>query len=154
MYSKNLKTVAQLLMVVCLVVIAFVASCKKTEERNTFPITITSIDIWHDGASVYLSQAGETEDKDTIFIRLNGSIGPNECYELYNVLLYTQQNTKNKHIIEAEGIQNKPKAGSICVPNESILDHTLYIWFTEEAEIGEHIFYTKDMRELGRVNVR
>ena len=158
MYSKKLKTAAQLLIVVCLGVIAFVASCKKSEKDDIFPITIESIDIIHEGARVHLSPSEETADKDTVFIRLHGYIGPNQCCVLYrDPTLYTQPGTKNKHIIEAEGIQNKPAEGTGCKQEESLLDHTLRIWFTEEEGAGEHIFYTKDksgdMVELGRIEV-
>ena len=157
MYSKKIKQVAQLLIVVCLGVIVFVASCNKTEKSNTFPIMIESIEIWYDGAQVHLSYP-EEGIYDTVFVRLQGYIGPNECHELYDYpILYTQSGTKNKHIIEAWGIQTKPKDGSGCIPNESRLNHVLKIFFTENEGAGEHIFYTEnksgDLVELDRVEV-
>ena len=157
MYSKKIKQVAQLLIVVCLGVIVFVASCNKTEKSNTFPIMIESIEIWYDGAQVHLSYP-EEGIYDTVFVRLQGYIGPNECHELYYYpTLYTQQGTKNKHIIEAWGIQTKPKDGSMCIPNISYLDCIIGIFFTEDEGTGEHFFYTKNksgnLVELGSVVV-
>ena len=132
MKSKKLKTVAQLLIVVC--IIAF-ASCKKEKEKP-FDITIDDIEIIFESA---IARAD-----DTIKFRLLGYIGPNQCYKLIEegILFYRDRGNEFDYIFEALGIYEENKNGMPCDPKESLLDYMIVI-YPDQFKPGEYIFKVK-----------
>ena len=143
MKSKKIKTVAQLLIVVCLV--AF-ASCKKTEQKY-FRITVDRISV-PDIARC---------EPDSIGIQLFGYIGPNKCHVFDYAIVYRKSENKNNIdgyyslIIEAYG--EKINDG-ICREEDSLLDEIIYIFIPEEDK-GEYTLYdyhAPDI-ELGKIEV-
>ena len=146
MKSKKLKTVAQLLIVVCL--IAF-ASCKKFKTEKPFIITIDYIEITFDGAVPRIDR------EDSISIRLHGVIGPDQCHKLYGFpLLYEDQKypNTNRYIIEVYGIYEENENGNPCTLKESILDYEMVI-FPETPGTYTFYDYNKPEEELGSVVV-
>ena len=143
MKSKKLKTVTQLLIVVCF--IAF-ASCKKNKTEKPFKIKIDYIEITHDGAVAHVD--------DSISIRLHGYIGPNQCYKLYYMpYFYEDPGYPNRCIFEIYGIYEENENGYPCTPTESLLDYELK--FVPETP-GTYTFYdiNDPDTKLGEVDVK
>ncbi|MDR2887952.1 MAG: hypothetical protein LBV26_08140 [Bacteroidales bacterium] len=109
MNSKKLKTAALLLTVVCLTA---VFSCKKDDVPSLFRVRIDSI------SARDTARAG-----DTITVHLDGYIGPNKCYVFDNAGFYPK--SKNDIVVEAFGeiIDN----GLPCKEEESLLDDDIRV---------------------------
>ena len=133
MYSKKLKTIAQLSIVVCL--IAF-ASCKKLELRF-FQITVDSMSFPDTAFCT----------PDSVALHLYGYIGPNDCYQFFDIHFYWLEN--DDVVIEVVGEKTKNKD---CGGGNSLLDHTFYLTFKYP---GKYTFYdiNKSDVELGRIVV-
>ena len=133
MYSKKLKTIVQLSIVVCL--IAF-ASCKKLELRF-FQITVDSMSFPDTAFCA----------PDSVAFHVYGYIGPNNCYQFFDINFYLLEN--NDVVIEAVGEKTKNKG---CGGGDSLLDRTFYCIFETP---GVYTFYdiNKTNIELGKIVV-
>jgi len=135
MYSKKIKTIAQLLTVVCLVAFALSTnSCKKLPKEEYFRIKIDS--ITYEGVTldgfIYTPTAVRVDD--SVVIRLHGYIGPNQCYvfdpEKDIVLYFPSFPESKKGIFEIFG---KKIDNDTCIRGEeSILNHVIILVFKEE----------------------
>ena len=147
MKSKKIKTVAQLLIVVCLVAFALSTnSCNKKDKREIFRIKLDSITFEgvRDGYGFTYKPATITVE-DSIVIRLYGKIGPNQCYVLdRDPPVYFDSIDASKIICEPEG---RKIDDGICMykEGESFLDHIVIIVFkdpyTDEPLPGVYAFY-------------
>ena len=148
MYSKKIKTVAQLLIVVCLVVFA---SCKKTKSIELLDIVIDNMEI----KGVTLD--GDLSDVkynivyvgDSVVIGFNGTIGPTKCYVLYDFIL-SRPFEPTEIFVEAWGtIEDRDG----CKLEESLLNHTITVVF--EAQ-GTYNFYDHNQsdKKLGEIIVK
>ena len=143
MYSKKLRTAAQLLIVVCL--IGF-ASCKKVEQKH-FRIKVDSISV-PDIARC---------EPDSIGIQIFGYIGPNKCHVYDDYLVYRKSQNKDDIVgyysIILEVYGEKINDG-VCREAESLLDEIVYIFIKEEDK-GEYTVYDYHQPdiELGKIVV-
>ena len=120
MYSKKIKTVVQLLIIVGIV--AF-ASCKKTSKTEYFRIAVDSMSI-----------QGIVHLDDSVSVFLYGYIGPTQCHVFANDKLFlptkTISESEYKVTIEAFGTQ----VDGFCGPDSSFFSHEIKLYFTEEQQ--------------------
>ena len=140
MNSKKFKTVAHLLIVVCLV--AF-ASCNKKDKRDFFRIKIDSITFEGVKIDSEVIDVARVYVDDEVVIKLHGYIGPNKCYvHAEPPAIYVDFNA-NRISFDARG--EKINTDTCIWGEESFLDYEVILIFkdpdTSQPRPGVWTFY-------------
>ena len=137
MNSKKLKTGIQLLIIACLIFIAY--SCIKSNKEPYFIVEVESISLPNTAYA-----------EDTVSIWIEGYLGPTSCYVLYcDPSLYNQNDTT--FVIEAWGIQDNSQ--SFCNEVESRFNHEIKIPFDEPGEYTFLTMQSDKLVELGKIMI-
>ena len=132
MNSKKLKIGIQLLIIACLIVIAY--SCKKFKNEPYFIVEVENISA---PKTAYV--------EDTISVYLYGYMD-NSCYMISNVGFYPQDDDTTTILIEVYGIQDP--YGYFCEEKRTSFEHEHILTFSGP---GEYTFVTMQLGSLVEV---